>query len=106
VAANNTSKDTTNLAIGHDPSASAIETRFGRRDQIVIGRGVECDVVIKDAKASRKHCRLTRKTDGFMLEDLGSKNGTYVDGQKIAAQVSLRADQTFKIGDTVFYLSH
>ncbi len=85
--------------------ANAIETRFGRRDEIVIGRGVECDVVIKDAKASRKHCRLLRKPDGFILEDLGSKNGTYVEGRRIDAQVLLRADQTFKIGDTVFYLS-
>ncbi len=86
-------------------AGKAVETRFGRRDQIIIGRGVECDVVIKDAKASRKHCKLQRQVGGFILEDLGSKNGTYFDGKKISAPVTLRADQTFKIGDTVFYLS-
>lgn len=82
-----------------------MQTRFGRRDEIVIGRGVDCDVVIKDAKASRKHCRLLRKDDGFVLEDLGSRNGTFFEGKKITGQVALHADQTFKIGDTVFYLS-
>ena len=87
-------------------SGHSVETQFGRRDEIVIGRGVECDVVIKDAKASRRHCRLLRKPDGFLLEDLGSKNGTFVDGKKIAGEMFLKANQTFKIGDTVFYLSH
>ena len=84
----------------------AIQTKFGRRTEIVIGRGVECDVVIKDVKASRKHCRLVRKEDGFVLEDLGSKNGTFVGGKKISAPANLKADQTFKIGDTIFYLSN
>ena len=74
--------------------------------EIIIGRGLECDVVIKDAKASRKHCRLVRKPDGFLLEDLGSRNGTFFEGKKISTPVNLRADQAFKIGDTVFYLSH
>jgi len=71
----------------------------------VIGRGVECDVVIKDSKASRKHCRLVRKDDGFLLEDLGSKNGTFVDGKRISGQIALQPQHTFKIGDTIFYLS-
>lgn len=71
----------------------------------MIGRGVECDVVIKDAKASRKHCRLVRKEEGFVLEDLGSKNGTYVDGKRISEKIAMKPQQTFKIGDTIFYLS-
>jgi pSer/pThr/pTyr-binding forkhead associated (FHA) protein len=83
----------------------AVQTKLGRRSEILIGRGVECDVVIKDAKASRKHCRLVRKEDAFVLEDLGSKNGTFVAGKKILAPATLKADQTFKIGDTIFYLS-
>ncbi|MBM3839852.1 MAG: FHA domain-containing protein [Verrucomicrobia bacterium] len=76
-----------------------------RRDAIVIGRGLDCDVVINDAKASRRHCRLTRGDNAFVLEDLGSKNGTYMDGERISAPVTLKPNQTFKIGDTVFYLA-
>jgi predicted component of type VI protein secretion system len=76
-----------------------------RRAAIVIGRGLDCDVVINDAKASRRHCRLTRGDQAFVLEDLGSKNGTYVGGERITGPVALKPSQTFKIGDTVFYLA-
>jgi pSer/pThr/pTyr-binding forkhead associated (FHA) protein len=75
------------------------------RTSIVIGRGVECDVVIKDVKASRRHCRLTRGESGFVLEDLQSKNGTYVNGERIQAPVPVKPSETFKVGDTVFYLA-
>ncbi|MDA1273388.1 MAG: FHA domain-containing protein [Verrucomicrobia bacterium] len=76
-----------------------------KRESIVIGRGVECDVVIKDVKASRKHCRLTRTDGGFVLEDLGSRNGTFVNGEKIEESVTLKQGQNFKAGDTVFYIA-
>jgi pSer/pThr/pTyr-binding forkhead associated (FHA) protein len=80
------------------------ETPVDSRKTILIGRGSHCDVMIRDAKASREHCRLTAGEAGFMLEDLGSKNGTYVDGQKIEGPTKLLPSQTFKIGDTIFYL--
>lgn len=106
MAGNPDPKETTALNLQVKSGAGeSVETRFGRRDEIIIGRGIECDVVIKDAKASRQHCKLLRKPEGFVLEDLGSKNGTYFDGKKITQPVILQADQTFKIGDTVFYLS-
>jgi pSer/pThr/pTyr-binding forkhead associated (FHA) protein len=89
----------------HAGEDTPVETRFGRKQEIVIGRDFDCDVVIKDQKASRKHCRLLRKAEGFVLEDLGSKNGTFFEGKKIAGPVTLRAEQAFKIGDTIFYLS-
>ena len=76
-----------------------------RRDTVVIGRGLDCDIVINDAKASRKHCRLTRGESAFILEDLNSKNGTYVNGERITQPIALQPSQTFKIGDTVFYLA-
>ena len=75
------------------------------RKSIVIGRGAECDVVIKDPKASRRHCQLTRKESAFVLEDLGSRNGTFVNGERIKGPVTLQPSQAFKAGDTVFYLA-
>lgn len=75
-----------------------------KRDTVVIGRGTECDVVIQDLKASRRHCQLTRKADGFLLEDLGSRNGTFVNGVKITEPILLKGNKTFQIGDTMFYL--
>jgi len=76
-----------------------------KRESIVIGRGVECDVVIKDVKASRKHCRLTRTEGGFVLEDLGSRNGTFVNGEKIEESAKLKQGQNFKAGDTIFCIA-
>lgn len=81
-----------------------LETDFRKRKSVVIGRGIECDIVVKDPKASRRHCRITRKEAEYTLEDLNSKNGTFVDGQRITSQVQLKPNQTFKVGDTVFYL--
>ena len=92
------------LKISSGPEKSLLETNLQRRDSVVIGRGTECDVVIHDLKASRRHCQLTRNADGFLLEDLGSRNGTLVNGVKITAPVLLKTSHTFQVGDTMFYL--
>lgn len=92
------------LKVSGGQEKGLVETNLQRRDSVVIGRGTECDVVIQDLKASRRHCQLTRNEAGFMLEDLGSSNGTLVNGQKIVAPMLLKANQTFQIGDTMFYL--
>ncbi len=49
----------------------------------VIGRGYDCDLVVTEASVSSHHCRLTHQGDGFLLEDLGSRNGTFVNGTRI-----------------------
>jgi pSer/pThr/pTyr-binding forkhead associated (FHA) protein len=93
------------LKVSDGPEIKLFETSLQKRDTVVIGRGMDCDVVIKDVKASRRHCQLTRKPDGFLLEDLGSRNGTLVNGVRITEPVLLKANQTFQIGDTMFYLA-
>lgn len=49
----------------------------------VVGRSEENDVVVKDPNVSRKHARISRVDDGFVVEDLGSTNGTLLDGAPI-----------------------
>jgi|SRR5688572_293253 len=93
------------LSTGSGSPEKLIETSLQKRDSVVIGRGNECDVVIQDMKASRQHCKLSRKEAGFLLEDLGSRNGTLVNGAKITAPVLLKANSTFQVGDTMFYLT-
>ena len=92
------------LKVSAGPEFKLIETSLQKRDSVVIGRAPDCDVVIQDLKASRRHCQLTRKTEGFLLEDLGSRNGTLVNGAKITQPILLKANQTVQIGDTMFYL--
>jgi pSer/pThr/pTyr-binding forkhead associated (FHA) protein len=93
------------LSVSAGSPEKLVETNLQKRESVVIGRGNECDVVIHDLKASRQHCKLTRKADGFLLEDLSSRNGTLVNGSPITAPMLLKANQTFQIGDTMFYLA-
>lgn len=50
------------------------------KDMLTIGRGAECDIVIPDRQVSRVHACLRRGENGFEVEDMGSKNGTHVNG--------------------------
>lgn len=57
--------------------------------EIVMGREASCDIVIADRQVSRFHARLTPSSDGVLLEDLGSKNGTYRNGSRLEEPVML-----------------
>src|SRR5690349_10193933 len=51
---------------------------------VVVGRARDCDVVLDDATVSARHARLRWDGEKISLEDLGSANGTFVDGRQIA----------------------
>jgi pSer/pThr/pTyr-binding forkhead associated (FHA) protein len=59
-------------------------------NHLMIGRDSSCDVVIADRQVSRYHARLSRSDKGVLLEDLGSKNGTYYNGDLISEPVLLQ----------------
>src|SRR3954447_19846040 len=70
-------------------------------DEFTIGREASADLVLNDGKASRRHAALKPLPDGrATLYDLGSSNGTYVNGQRIQSTV-LNGDEKIQIGDTV-----
>jgi pSer/pThr/pTyr-binding forkhead associated (FHA) protein len=73
------------------------------RDMTVIGRREDCDLRIPLGEISRKHCRLVRDDESLKLEDLGSSNGTYHNGQRIQESV-LAAGDTIQVGPVVFVL--
>src|SRR5262249_34110989 len=63
--------------------------KLARAEQ-VIGRGQGADVEILDDGISRRHAAVTIDADGVILSDLGSKNGVFVNGQKLERPVALR----------------
>ncbi len=66
------------------------------------GRNPDNTVVVASARASRRHAEIRREGDGFVLYDLGSANGTLVNGQRIAAPHRLRNGDLIEIGDETF----
>jgi FhaA, N-terminal domain/FHA domain len=69
-------------------------------DTVTIGRLAECDVVLKDKGASRKHAQLKRRDGSWTLTDLGSTNGTRLNGQTVQSR-ELSDGDTITIGTTV-----
>jgi len=70
-------------------------------DVLVMGRSVEADVVLDDPYASEFHLRLVAQESGLMLHDLGSTNGTYVNGRRVTAPTPMRKGDTIQVGKTV-----
>jgi hypothetical protein len=71
------------------------------KSEIYIGRDINNDIVINDAEISRKHARLILQAGEYVLEDLGSTNGTYVNGQRLMGPHVLRQGETILLGENV-----
>ncbi len=69
--------------------------------QMLIGRDPACDIVISDAEVSRRHARVLVSGDTCILEDLGSTNGTFVNGRRISAPYELKNGDTIMMGENV-----
>lgn len=76
--------------------------RYNLADHIVIGRAADSNIVLDDTYASQQHARVFQQGETFFVEDLGSTNGTYVNGRKISYPLELRVGDRIKIGKTVF----
>ena len=81
------------------------ETQQGTEVEVssatVMGRSAEADLVLEDPYASDFHMRLVAQENGLVLHDLGSTNGTYVNGRRVTAPTQLRRGDTIQIGKTV-----
>lgn len=71
------------------------------KDIVTLGRDITNDITINDPEVSRHHLRITRGAGGFTLEDLGSTNGTFVNGQRLTGPRPLRPGDMIGLGETV-----
>lgn len=71
------------------------------KNEIYIGRDISNDIVINDSEISRKHARLVLQDSGYILEDLGSTNGTFVGGQRLMGPYTLRPGDLILFGENV-----
>ncbi len=70
-------------------------------DQMTIGRDSTNEIVINDAEVSRRHSRLTFQGGKYVLEDLGSTNGTFVNGQRLAGPRVLKPGEVVSFGEQI-----
>lgn len=87
-----------------------VETAAGLRDGVaydlsegaVLGRGDQSDIRLEDSFASTSHARLVPQGDVVVLEDLGSTNGTYLNGEPLRGPQPLHVGDRIRIGDSEF----
>jgi len=65
-----------------------------------IGRSSRCDIQFDQESVSRTHCRLSRRSDHFVIQDLGSTNGTYINDE-LCDEINLRDGDQIKVGRTI-----
>ncbi len=70
-------------------------------DQMTIGRDPVNEITINDAEVSRRHARLTFQGGKYVLEDLGSTNGTFVNGQRLAGPRVLKPGEVVSFGEQI-----
>lgn len=72
--------------------------------ELVAGRDPDCGIPLADSSVSRHHCRIFLANDVVYIEDLGSQNGTSVNGIRLEMARALRSGDTIQVGETVFQL--
>src|SRR5438270_13338937 len=89
--------------VGAPPSSATLvrtddpSQTFQLGNRVVVGRLDSCDITVNDKSVSREHARLSQLPGGYVVEDLGSTNGTLVNGERITEPVILR------LGDSVTF---
>ena len=71
---------------------------------IVIGRSPACTLVLEDEYASSRHAALSPQADGGWIEDLSSRNGTFIDDERLTSPHQLKVGDVIRIGQTTLEL--
>jgi pSer/pThr/pTyr-binding forkhead associated (FHA) protein len=71
-------------------------------EDFLIGRGTDCNLRLLDDAVSRHHCSIRVTSDDAQLLDLGSSNGTYLNGRRIRSQASLQSGDEIMVGEHAY----
>lgn len=71
------------------------------KNELTIGRDINNEIVINDAEISRRHCRLVMSGESYLIEDLGSTNGTWINEQRLTGSHQLVSGESIRLGDNV-----
>jgi hypothetical protein len=73
-------------------------------DELTVGRAAGCHVTVDDTYVSQMHSRVYQRNGQLMVEDLGSTNGTYLNGVKVTGPMVMQRGDKLKVGNTVLEL--
>lgn len=76
-----------------------------KKSEILIGRAPECDVRLEHPLVSRHHARLRQRHAGWVVEDLGSVHGTFIDGQRLSSPAVIHEGQTLEVAGYRFTIA-
>ena len=75
------------------------------KDRVTIGRSRDSDIFLPDQWLSRQHAEIRQKADGYYVSDLGSKNGTLLNGGRVVEEQRLRAGDIITLGEHILTFS-
>lgn len=84
----------------HPPAPGAPVPLVLDRSVLTIGRSSSCDLVLPDSSVSRHHAEIRLRAEGGVLSDLGSRNGTYINGQRVVGSCAIQPGDVIRIGNT------
>ena len=76
----------------------------GERREITLGRSPDSDLIVDDEYASTHHAKLILINNDWLIQDLNSTNGTYLDGSRVGTPAVVKLNTPVRVGKTVFEL--
>ncbi len=81
------------------PPGAQVASRWRlERTPVILGRNPSCEICLPDRQVSREHARIFHTAKGYFVEDLDSKNGTYVNGEPVAEPTRLHDGDVLQVG--------